>query len=185
MSISAFNYFISLLFWQKIQRKKNLLVNVTFIFLESNKILTFTFSSSIFYPWFVTTSCWRTYHVHVSCIIYILYTFLSKSISSLLLHMFSMHSNRHINYKVLQTEGIVIIYQSSLDYSDLRNTKCIPVFGSCDPNTRDVARLEKSVKRKSRAARRVFLAFRKSSNIPNVWITVSKQGNPFGISFIK
>ena len=37
-------------------------------------------------------------------------------------------------------------------YSDekvrhLRNTKCIPVFGCCGPNTRHVARVEKSVKK--------------------------------------
>ena len=38
---------------------------------------------------------------------------------------------------------------------------------------------------KTRAASRVFSAFRKSSNIPSVWITVPKHGNPFGISFIK
>ena len=67
---------------------------------------------------------------------------------------------------------------------DLRNTKGIPAFGYCDPNTWDVARLEESVKIHE-PARRVFLTFRKSSNIPSVLITVSKQGNPFGISFIK
>ena len=46
----------------------------------------------------------------------------------------------------------------------LRNTEWIPVFGYCDPNTENVARLEKSVK-KTRAARFFFFAFRKSSNI--------------------
>ena len=44
--------------------------------------------------------------------------------------------------------------------------------------------IEKSVK-KTRAARRVFLTFRKSSNIPSVWIRVSKHRKPLGNSFIK
>ena len=53
----------------------------------------------------------------------------------------------------------------------------------CDPHMRDIARLGKNVTKKS--ARRVFLAFRKSSNIPSVWIRVSKHRKPLGISFIK
>ena len=40
-------------------------------------------------------------------------------------------------------------------------------------------------RKKTQAARRVFLAFRKSSNIPSVWITLSKHGKPLGNSFIK
>ena len=58
------------------------------------------------------------------------------------------------------------------------------MFGYYDPNTRDAVRLDKSVK-KHEPLRRVFLTFRKSSNIPSVSIRVSKQGNPFGISFVK